>query len=125
VTRGREWLAGMALTVGALLFTFMVLEVGVRMLHLVPDRFWEPDPVVGARLVPRSHGWWTQEDREFLVPIQVNAQGRRDVDRDYAKAPGTFRILVLGDSFVEALQVPLEAAFPRVLEQELRSWVLA
>src|SRR5262249_3540321 len=31
----------------------------------------------------------------------------------------TFRILVLGDSFVEAMHVPLEATFHRLLEQQL------
>ena len=39
----------------------------------------------------------------------------------YAKPPGTFRILVLGDSFVEAMHVPLEATFARVLERELNA----
>lgn len=121
VTGRRELLAVAVLVVGATLFSFMLLEVGVRMLHLVPDRFWEPDPLVGARLTPGSSGWWTQEDREFVVPIQINSQGRRDVERDLTKRPGTFRILVVGDSFVEALQVPLESAFPRVLEHDFQT----
>jgi lysophospholipase L1-like esterase len=119
VKRGREWVASAALAGGGLLFALLLVEGGVRLLHLLPDRFWEPDPVLGVRLVPGRSGWWTQEDREFLVYVQINKQGRRDVERPVQKAAGTFRILVLGDSFVEALQVPLEAAFPRVLEASL------
>jgi lysophospholipase L1-like esterase len=107
------------LAAGGVLFSLALLEAGVRMLHLVPDRFWEPDAVLGARLIPGSAGWWTQEDREFLVPVKINSLGRRDLERGYEKPPATFRVLVLGDSFVEALQVPLEATFPRILEQEL------
>ena len=92
---GREWLAGAILAGGGVLLAFGLLEAGVRWLHLVPDRFWEPDPVLGVRLIPGSRGWWTQEDREFLVPVEVNRQGLRDVEHTFTKPPGVFRILVL------------------------------
>lgn len=117
--RGREVLAGGLLAGMGLLFALLVLEVGIRWLHLVPDRFWEPDPVLGVRLTPGAHGWWTQEDREFLVPVQVNREGLRDVEHEYTKPADVFRILVLGDSFVEAMHVPLEATFTRQLQARL------
>lgn len=117
--RARDLLAGAVLAGVGILFALVMLEVGVRWMHLVPDRFWEPDPVLGARLTPGMSGWWTQEDREFVVPVQINRHGLRDAERDYAKPPGVFRVLILGDSFVEAMHVPLEATFPHVLEQQL------
>lgn len=117
--RGRELLAGAALAGAGILFAVVMLELGVRWMHLVPDRFWEPDPVLGARLIPGERGWWTQEDREFVVPVQINRHGLRDIEREYAKAPGVFRVLILGDSFVEAMHVPLDATFPHVLERQL------
>jgi len=119
VRRGRELLAGAVLAGVGVLLALVMLEFGIRFLHLVPDRFWEPDPVLGVRLIPDHRGWWTQEDREFLVPVQINHEGLRDVEHDYAKAPGAFRILVLGDSFVEAMHVPLAATSGRLLEQQL------
>jgi lysophospholipase L1-like esterase len=119
VRRGRELLAGAALAAVGILFALALLELGVRWFHLVPDRFWEPDPVLGVRLVPGDRGWWTQEDREFLVRVQINRQGLRDVEHRYVKPPGVFRILVLGDSFVEAMHVPLESTFPRQLQERL------
>jgi len=64
-------LAGVMLAGLGLVFAVGMLEVGVRSLHLVPDRFWEPDPVVGVRLIPGHRGWWTQEDREFVVPVEI------------------------------------------------------
>jgi hypothetical protein len=121
VPRARELLAGAVLASAGIFVALIMLEVGVRWMHLVPDRFWEPDPVLGARLIPGERGWWTQEDREFVVPIQINHHGLRDIERDYAKAPGVFRVLILGDSFVEAMHVPLDATFPRVLEQQLNN----
>src|SRR6185295_8040385 len=99
-----------------MLFALSMLEVGVRALHLLPDQFWEPDPVLGARLTPGKRGWWTQEEREFLTPVQINSLGRRDAERGYERKTAVSRILVLGDSFVEALQVPFEEAFPHRLE---------
>jgi lysophospholipase L1-like esterase len=117
VKRGRELLAGAVLAGMGILFALALLELGVRWLHLVPDRFWEPDPVLGVRLIPGDHGWWTQEDREFLVRVQINHEGLRDVEHRYAKPPGVFRILVLGDSFVEAMHVPLESTFSRQLQE--------
>jgi len=123
VNRRSEWLAGLALAAGSLLMAFGAIEMGVRVLHLVPDRFWGPDPVRGARLIPGRAGWWTQEEREFVVPVQINALGLRDTERAYAKPAGVFRVLVLGDSFVEAMHVPLQDTFPRLLESRLRTAV--
>jgi len=95
------------------------VELGVRLLHLEPDRFWEYDARLGSRLVPGRKGWWTQEEREFVVPVTINAEGWRDVEHTVEKPEGVFRILLLGDSFTEAMQVPLEATYGRVLEDKL------
>jgi lysophospholipase L1-like esterase len=123
--KAREWVAGAVLATLGLVLALGLLEVGVRSLHLVPDRFWEPDPSRGVRLIAGKRGWWTQEDREFVVPVQINHAGFRDVEHAEAKPAGTFRILVLGDSFVEAMHVPLEATFPRLLENALNQTAAA
>lgn len=119
MTPKREWLAAGLLGAFGLCFALVVVEAGVRLLRLVPDRFWEHDALLGVRLVPGAQGYWSQEDREFVVPITINAHGRRDVDRPWEKPPGVRRILVLGDSFVEALQVPLAETFFRRMEAAL------
>lgn len=118
--QSREWLAGAVLAACGVVFALLLLEAGVRWLHLLPDRFWEPDPVLGARLTAGKSGWWTQEEREFLIHIQINSHGLRDVEHEYVKPAGVYRILILGDSFIEALQVPLEETLGRRLETELR-----
>lgn len=114
--RSRDLGIGLALAAGSLLLAALALEAAVRFLHLVPDRFWQPDPLLGARLIPGKRGWWTQEEREFVTPIQINDLGFRDLPRQWQKPPGTYRVLVIGDSFVEAMHVPLEETFPRRLE---------
>jgi hypothetical protein len=57
----------------------------------------------------------------FGQTVEFNSVGMRDIERSEPKPPGTLRVLVLGDSFVEALQVSLEQSFHRLLEHRLRS----
>lgn len=116
---GRRVLAGAVLAGFGIGLALLTLEIGVRALHLVPGRFWQPDAMLGTRLIPGASGWWTQEEHEFTVPVQINTQGRRDLERPIEKAAGTERILLLGDSFVEAMQVPIESTFARKLEAAL------
>src|SRR5262249_25460681 len=52
--------------------------------------------------------------------VHINSWGMRDREHSLQKAQGTFRILVLGDSFMEALQTPFEESFPKLLEDRLR-----
>jgi hypothetical protein len=52
--------------------------------------------------------------------IHINSLGMRDQDHAIKKKDGVYRILLLGDSFMEALQVPFEESFPKLLEERLR-----
>jgi hypothetical protein len=117
--RGRRLIGGLVLAGFGVGMALLALEAGVRLLHLVPDRFWRPDAQLGTALIPNAQGWWTQEEHEFVVPVQINAEGRRDLDRGVAKPTDTYRVMLLGDSFVEALQVPIADTFARGLEHRL------
>lgn len=119
MSRSRRVLAAAVSAAVGVVLAFAVLEAGVRLLHLVPDRFWEADPVLGSRLIAGKQGWWSQEDLEFRVPVRVNRQGWHDAERLPDKPPRTFRVLLLGDSFVEALQVPVEDNLAWRLEERL------
>jgi len=52
--------------------------------------------------------------------IRINRYGVRQGDRAPAKPPGTFRVAVLGDSFIEAFQVSDEQTFCAQLERRLQ-----
>jgi hypothetical protein len=57
--------------------------------------------------------------REFDEIIRINSHGLRGPEFDEQKPPGTFRILALGDSFVEGAQVALDQTFVARLERML------
>ncbi len=56
---------------------------------------------------------------EFRNVVKTNSLHLHDAEHTKEKQEGTYRILFLGDSFVEALQVPLEDTFFRMLEARL------
>ncbi|MEJ2719019.1 MAG: SGNH/GDSL hydrolase family protein [Deltaproteobacteria bacterium] len=56
---------------------------------------------------------------KYLNIIFWNAHGYFDRDYDYRKPPGVYRIVFIGDSYVEALQVPLRRSFHKLLETSL------
>jgi lysophospholipase L1-like esterase len=61
------------------------------------------DPVLGIALIPNKNV--IHERGCFQGQIHVNQWGMRDRDRQLAKAPGEFRIALVGDSLVEGPQV--------------------
>ena len=63
------------------------------------------DPVVGLIYRPGSKFVYREEG---YADVQVNQENVRDVDWPLDKPADEFRVAVLGDSFVEALQVPIE-----------------
>jgi hypothetical protein len=79
--------------------------------------FYESDAIRGQRLSAGYHGWFAG------VPVEVNALGFRD-NRQYTleKSPGTFRILVLGDSVTFGHGATYETTYPYLVEQRLRAW---
>jgi hypothetical protein len=77
----------------------------------------QADPRLGWRKKPGAKA--TYRRREYTVEVAVNAAGLRDRERTIDKPPGVFRILAVGDSFVEGYTVPLESTVSQRLEQQL------
>ena len=128
----RKIIAGLLLAGFSLIATLLLLEAGVRLLHLAPPAespgwFWKsPDPDTGWSLQPGAQGRWFNPRYEYDVDVTINSQGLRDVDRPTVEKPSdTFRILLLGDSYVEGLRVPLNQTFGKVLEARLNAYAPA
>jgi hypothetical protein len=74
--------------------------------------------LVGWGFVPNSRFIFARKN-EYEVEIQINSKGLRDREIPYEKEKDTFRILLLGDSFSAARQVPLRFTWHKIIERKL------
>ncbi|HVF59545.1 MAG TPA: SGNH/GDSL hydrolase family protein [Thermoanaerobaculia bacterium] len=114
--RPRRLLARFALAAAATLFALAALELGLRLVGWSHPNFYRPDPVRGWELRPGAAGRWRQEGD---APVRINRDGLRDEEHPLAKPPRELRIALLGDSMVEALQVPRDRTFWELVERRL------
>lgn len=114
-------LGRMGLVMLGLALPLLVLEGGTRLMGIAPPAepqpaLWVPHPYLGWFHLPNQGGLTYSEYGEFQAPVHINARGLRDREIGYDNPADAYRILVLGDSFAEALQVPLEETFAKKLE---------
>jgi hypothetical protein len=88
-----------------------------QLTYRYPQGLYVDDADLVYRLTPGFNGKFVTP--EYTVGVAVSSQGLRE-DRDYGpKTPGTFRILVVGDSFTMAHSVEAPETFVKVLERQL------
>ena len=99
----------------------VALEVGLRVMGIGSDALMQPHPWCGWVHTPGRRGSVESEDRSLgrQMAIAIDSLGLRDVERRREKPPGTYRVALIGDSFVEAQQVPLDSSLSRRLERRL------
>ena len=111
----------------SLLVALGLLEIGARLLRAQQQGgkegredalYNEYDPVLGWRKKPNAAA--TYKRREYTVEVRINSQGLRDPERPVEPKGGTFRVLALGDSFVEGYTVDLGQTVTQRLESRLR-----
>ncbi|WP_445247478.1 SGNH/GDSL hydrolase family protein [Microcoleus sp. OTE_8_concoct_300] len=118
----------LGLTLGGLFMGVVIGEIGLGVAKIegypkigdfvdsAPTRFHTSDPNLGWKLKPGASGEWNGEGASF---VQVNSEGLRDREHTKTKPPNTLRVAVLGDSFTEAIHVPVEQTFWSKLERKL------
>ncbi len=104
------------LLLGSCFFALLLAEFLLRLIGYSHVSFYEPSVCCGTALIPNTEGWWRQEGEAY---VRINSAGLRDHEHAIAKPPNTLRIALLGDSYAEAFQVPMERAFWSVLERTL------
>lgn len=90
----------------------------LRFLGVEYPLIYRADFYRGASLAPGAEGWIRKEGEAY---VKINSGGLRDNEHTVAKRNGMFRVAVLGDSYVAALQVSLEDTFWYKLERMLSS----
>ncbi|BAP55039.1 hypothetical protein THII_0742 [Thioploca ingrica] len=117
------------ITINLLIFFVLLLlleAMGQLVAWLRPSYevlYLQPDRAVGWKQVPNLSWRWTGHywyAVDFSVPIKTNPLGFRDIAREFSKPNGVKRVVLLGDSLIEAVQVPLEKTAGYLLEQKLK-----
>jgi hypothetical protein len=119
----RLWCLRLTAVLVGLLLPLVVLEGMLRLFGpILPGNYDTGAYLIrhatlGHFHVPNFEGWIKAP--EFTTRVEINPRGLRDRRQTYEKPPGTFRIVLLGDSFVEAVQVKRSEGVAERLE-----WVL-
>lgn len=109
-----------------LLFVLILAFIGLLLFEVVArytfpefnlSNNWKYHPVLGWSQVPGGNYDYEQEGR--TVHVEFNSLGFRDVAHEIEKPPGVKRIVIIGDSYCESVQVNLEETFFKRLEKQL------
>jgi hypothetical protein len=109
----------LAIVIG-LLLPILLLELSLRLFGPWIPGGYDTGPYImrderlGHRHVPGYDGW--MKAVEFTTRVTISPLGLRDPRTSYEKPPGTYRIVLLGDSFVEGVQVQEQETVARQLE---------
>jgi lysophospholipase L1-like esterase len=123
--RGGGKARGCLFRLAALTFSFtlalVVAELAVRLVmpQVIFPRY-VTDGGFGVRVnVPSVRYWHTSP--EMRAEFRINSKGiRSDREDAFEKAPGTLRVVCLGDSFTQGYEVEVESSYPYLLEKALR-----
>ena len=116
----RNTAPGVLISIAVIAVIYAAAEAYLRCTvpFVAPTWPWHFDPRVGF-LFDWSATLKYTNGTDFWTDTQVNSLGFLDREPKIPKAAGTFRIVVIGDSFVEAAQVQVEQKFHVLLEKNL------
>lgn len=116
----RNTIPGLLISVAAICMIYVAGEVYLRCTvpFITPTWPWHFDPRVGFLFDSGAALKYTNGS-DFWTDSQVNSLGFLDREPKIPKPVDTFRILVIGDSFVEAAQVHMEQKFHVLLQERL------
>lgn len=115
----RHWFRQAAIIGAITLFAVLFVgELALRLIGYEAPPFYRLDARFGWTLRPNLSTWYRDEGEAL---IETSSAGLRDIDHLPGKQPGVYRILVLGDSYAEALQVDRANTFWALLGDELAS----
>lgn len=121
ISRLRSGAADLGLSLATLVLFFALCELVVfRFVWLASDAPANAFVDDCVRYRPHQSGVWRVRN-EIAAPYRINGQGWNSGIGDYARArrPGMGRIAIVGDSFIEALQVPYNRSVGEDLAADL------
>ncbi len=100
----------------SLIGALALLEITLSIIQFGEQEYLKVDPLLGlVHLEDKTVTWRT----EGFSHERMNSAGFCDIARTLDKPPGVIRVAVFGDSFTEAMQVPLLQRFTQGLQSKL------
>jgi hypothetical protein len=112
----------LSIFIGFILFLF-ISEIILQIVPIPGIQFdvAKSNTLVGGGYYPNSTQTY-RNDRGDFVRRKINQWGYPDKNYKKEKADDVFRIGFLGDSYTQAIQVPLEQTFFRLIEDSLKNY---
>ena len=101
--------------IGPAIFGFVVGFLLLEAVFTVLFDVYECDDRLGWRYQPGSTALKVSRSGEFRHWVRLNSHGFRDSERSNENQAETFRVLLLGDSFLAGMQVRFEDSLPALL----------
>jgi hypothetical protein len=117
----------LALAAAGIIVALLVAEVSLRLLNRLQcyefssTVLWQPHAYYGWGHIPRAAGWVKRclgRRVEWTRYVRINSRGLRDREIPYERTDA-YRILLLGDSYTEGVQVEEQDMVSRRLEAAL------
>ncbi len=123
LTTSHLWLRTLGVSVVLIGFGLVVglggIEVVLRAAGMGSDQLLQQDATLGVRYIPGKRG--LTQGACFSATATINSHGWRSRETSWEKPDDVYRIVVLGDSFMGALQVEDDETFAAVLEDALNT----
>jgi len=104
--------------IAALAVAVLLAEVMVRWWIPISNVRYYYNSQTGTTLAPSSRMRWVNAGSYDNI-VETNSLGFHDKEHKWKKTATAFRIITLGDSFLEGLQVPVASLFSQKLEKRL------
>jgi hypothetical protein len=112
-----EWLKNLALLVASFLCGLLLIEFALRLMGWSFPVLMQPDLDLGWSHRPGIIGW--SSSPENTAYLRMNQFGFRGSNWPQQPPTNTFRIAVIGDSFVESASLPDEYSLSALIENRL------
>ncbi len=122
--RIRRGMLGLMVSIAAMVATVLAAEAVLAAFDFPPAPtehqrlFIEYDSLRGWRNIPGRHGRYVTS--EFVVDLEYNARAYRGPLHAYAKPPGSYRVVMVGDSYLEGYTVALPHRAPELAQAMLQ-----
>lgn len=100
-------------------FAFIIAEGAIRITAFEPPNIGITDSRTGLAIYPPHSTFLYSEEGCLENIVSINSLGFHAPEYFVTKPPGVYRIIVLGNSFVEARHVPTAQLFTTLLETQL------